>query len=651
MSNIQILSQDVINKIAAGEVVEKPASVVKELIDNAIDAKATNITIEIQDGGMQKILVVDNGLGMSPTEAPLAFQRHATSKIRSEEDLLTLRTYGFRGEALASIVAISKTTMKTRPGGDQLGSEIVIQGGEMISTNQVGCPSGTSILIEDLFYNVPVRKEFLKSTQNEYKYILDVVSKYAMANPLIGFTLINNGKTIYNFPKEHQLEDRIREVMGADNFGFMLPIFYEHPHIEVFGYIGKPELASDRKKTQYVFVNKRAIENKNIAFAAKQAYSTLIPKNNYPQFILFIDVPANIVDVNVHPRKEEVKFSNDKFIFDAVMEACKKALERSNLTPGSTNNMNNQMKQFGAPPSSLGATPKPFGTPPSPFGATPKPFGTPPSPFGAAPKPFGNPGSPLAPKPKPFGSGADTLNDKPFAPNPMGNANPWNNNFANKDPFYNDFNDSFDDFGNPRPQQMVMPASQTDLKLLQIHNLYIIVESQDGMIIYDQHALHERILFDKFKKIREQTKEERNTQQLTAPITLQPSVKECEILNQNLDFFNSIGFAIEDFGAKMFKITSIPEFMANQDVKKIITDMISDLDNEVGEVKEDFDNKALAYLACKSAYKAGDYIPPEEIAAMISAIDQAVVKYTCPHGRPLKIEMTKDELEKMFLRK
>ena len=319
MSNIQILSQDVINKIAAGEVVEKPASVVKELIDNAIDAKATNITIEIQDGGMQKILVVDNGLGMSPTEAPLAFQRHATSKIRSEEDLLTLRTYGFRGEALASIVAISKTTMKTRPGGDQLGSEIVIQGGEMISTNQVGCPSGTSILIEDLFYNVPVRKEFLKSTQNEYKYILDVVSKYAMANPLIGFTLINNGKTIYNFPKEHQLEDRIREVMGADNFGFMLPIFYEHPHIEVFGYIGKPELASDRKKTQYVFVNKRAIENKNIAFAAKQAYSTLIPKNNYPQFILFIDVPANIVDVNVHPRKEEVKFSNDKFIFDAVM--------------------------------------------------------------------------------------------------------------------------------------------------------------------------------------------------------------------------------------------------------------------------------------------------------------------------------------------
>ena len=198
MSNIQILSQDVINKIAAGEVVEKPASVVKELIDNAIDAKATNITIEIQDGGMQKILVVDNGLGMSPTEAPLAFQRHATSKIRSEEDLLTLRTYGFRGEALASIVEISKTTMKTRPGGDQLGSEIVIQGGEMISTNQVGCPSGTSILIEDLFYNVPVRKEFLKSTQNEYKYILDVVSKYAMANPLIGFTLINNGKTIYN---------------------------------------------------------------------------------------------------------------------------------------------------------------------------------------------------------------------------------------------------------------------------------------------------------------------------------------------------------------------------------------------------------------------------------------------------------------------
>jgi len=292
---------------------------------------------------MKKIHIVDDGIGMSKAGTEMAFKPHTTSKIKTEEDLLNIKTFGFRGEALASIASVSKVTLKTRQSGAKLGTEIIIEGGKVISINDTGAPLGTSILIEDLFYNVPARKEFMKSAQTEYKAVLDVIDAYAMAEPKVGLSFIHNEKSIYNLPPNDKLEERARVILGKDYYTKMIPVFFEHPHVEIYGFAAKPELASERKKKQYLFVNKRHINSKSISYAVKKAYGSLIPNNTYPPFIVFIDVEPNIVDVNVHPRKLEVKFSDEKFIFSSVQTAVKAALDRTDLTPG---NEKQDMKAF-----------------------------------------------------------------------------------------------------------------------------------------------------------------------------------------------------------------------------------------------------------------------------------------------------------------
>lgn len=654
MSKIHRLSQEVINKIAAGEVVERPASVVKELMDNAYDALSTNITVEIENGGIDKIKVIDNGVGMSEEDAILCFERHATSKINTEDDILNIKTYGFRGEALSSISAISQVTLKTRRGEDQLGTEIKIDGGELTRHEKTGAQTGTSITVENLFFNVPARKEFLKQPQSEYKEILQIVNYYAIANPKVGLTLINNGKVVYSLPKDHLMEDRVREILGNDNYNSMIPIFYEHPHIELYGYIGKPEISSDRKKFQYIFVNKRAIENKSIAYAVKESYSSLIPKNNYPIFVIFIDIAPNTVDVNVHPRKEEVKFSNEKLVFEAVNTACKKALEKYNLTPGAAQKETNPFGSFPTPP--LGAGPKPFGTssygsslgtsafgnratnnattaPRSPFAQRTQ-FGQMGSQLGQTPK--SDPFAPKPPTPLPFGKSPSFASDKPLQPTKF------------DDGF--DFNDDFDLFG--KPEEKATQQNFSKRKILLVHNLYIIEESQDGIFIYDQHALHERILFDQFKKEYNAEKDKKSTQKLIAPLILNLSVNENETVRQNMQYFRRLGFELEDFGPNSYKVIEVPAVLVEKDIKKIIADLIADLENHaLLSPKEDFEDKILAFLACRTAYKAGDVIPVEEVNAMIDNLEKTDIKYTCPHGRPLKVEITNDEMEKMFKRK
>lgn len=659
MGKIHALSQEVINKIAAGEVVERPSSVVKELMDNAYDAKASMITVEIEEGGMQKIQITDNGIGMSEEDALVAFERHTTSKINSDMDILSIKTYGFRGEALASIAAVSKVTLKTRQGDSDVGVELKYEGGNLVKHEKVGAPVGTTIIVEELFFNVPARKEFIKATAQEYKNILEVVSHYAIANPSIGLTLINNGKVIYNLPKDHLLEDRVREVFGPDTFGNLLPIFYEHPHLEVYGYVGKPELASERKKNQYIYVNKRAIENKNIAFAVKDSYSSLIPKNTYPIFVIFIDVPGNIVDVNVHPRKEEVKFSDDKLIFEGVRSACKKALERFNLTPGN-NSSQQAASPFGSPFGGAGAGG--FGGGYGGTGAIGG-FGNPaPGGFGSKP-PFGQPaGSPFA---KPPTTGAGT------APKPaFGATKPYNDPFkkpldtklpptfkASDKPFGTDpmFDDPFGD--DPfAPKQPGIGLDQNpngyNGQIFVLQNLYIFTETKDGVKIYDQHALHERVLFEKFKAAYKEHKDQKNTQKLAVPIVINLSVSDSELFNQNKEYFVNLGFEIEDFGPNSFKLTEIPAILVNRDLKKIVPDLLNDLENEaLDKPNENFEDKMLSYLACRSAYKAGDFITDEEIYQLLSDIQNLDNKYTCPHGRPFQVEITSKELEKMFLRK
>lgn len=625
---IKALTKDVINKIAAGEVVENPSSIVKELLDNAIDAKAINITLEIEEGGIKKILILDNGQGMTPEDVKLSIEPHTTSKLSTEEDLLNIKTYGFRGEALSSIAAVSKVTIRSKIPNALMGFEIVVEGGNIVSETEVGMNSGTQIIVEDLFYNVPARKEFLRSAQSEYKDVLKTVNAHALANPKVGFIFRNDQKQVYVTPKGHQLEDRIREILGTDNTEKMVSLFYEHPYVEIYGYVGKPELATQKRKNQFIFVNNRLIQNKTIEGAVKKAYGGLIPNNMWPPFVIFIDLEPNIVDVNVHPRKEEVKFSNGQLIFTSVQSAVKKALDKANLTPGAINNEETQ-------PSN-----NPFANLPSPFGNNkPNPFGdNKPNPFANRPSPFGNN------KPSPF----ENAKPNPFAnkPTPIGgnkNLPNQDNLWANNNPFDLDNNDFNED----------QPLDNLDYSdILVIHNLYWIIESKDGFLVYDQHAVHERILYEKFVNAHKKKREELEIQPLLTPIVLNLSFDTAETMKEYIGELEKIGFQIEEFGGTSYKVTEIPAILADKDIKKVISEFLNDLEDNQDE--KDIDSqtdRALKFLSCRSAYKAGDKIPPEEINELLNQLKQTETKYTCPHGRPVKIEITKKELEKMFLRK
>jgi len=609
MSNIHILPDDLVNKIAAGEVVERPASVVKELLDNAYDSGANQITIEIEEGGTKKIYVGDNGSGMDKEDVELAFKPHATSKISSQDDLLNIKNYGFRGEALSSIASVSKVTLKSRRQSDNLGNEIKIEGGNTTHFAEAGGPVGTSVLVEDLFYNVPARREFIKSVQSEYRAILEIVDAHAIANPKIGLILKNNGKIVYSLPKDHQLEDRVRVIMGKDFNDKLIPLFFEHPHLEVYGYVAKPELASERNKNQYIFVNRRHITNKSISFAVKSAYESLIPKNVYPPYLVFIDVAPNIVDVNVHPRKEEVKFSDEQLIFNSIKSAVKGALDRANLTPGS------------AP-----ANNSPFGNQfASPFGK-PSPFGT------------------MPPRSPAFGSqnranSFSPSNRSPFPVNSQPQADPfWDSQYDN-DPF------------SQNDQSMNQQALNSNKKVLQLHNLYLVTESESGIMVYDQHALHERILYEQLINANKAIKDEKNTQGLLTPVVINLSTQEASVVEEYLEDFKSAGFELEEFGPSTYKINQVPAPMVGKDINAITHELISDLEKD--EKIKDTDsesNKMLTYLSCRMAYKAGDVLPQEEAVALIDQIPNLKIEYTCPHGRPLKIEFTLEELAKLFKR-
>ena len=656
MSLIKLLPESIVSKIAAGEVVEKPASVVKELLDNSYDAKALNITVEIEDSGEKKILIVDDGTGMDRDDAINAFKIHATSKLNSEEDLLNIHQFGFRGEALASIAAVSKVTLKTRRNQDPLGSKVYIEGGNIISVEDIGCQAGTSILIEDLFFNVPARKQFLKQAQSEYRAILEVINAHAMASPHVGLQFINNGKVIYSFPKDDQLEDRIKEVIGKDIYDQTVGLFYEHPHLEIYGVAGKPQTATERVKNQYIYVNKRRIFDKTISAAVRDAFQTLIPKNFYPQFVIFIDIPANILDVNVHPRKEEVRFSNGQLIFTGIRECIKKAIERNNLTPGAENQTPGISKEdpFGADPfgnPSLGSPMQnnPFAPKPS-AGAQPNP-----SPFERKPfAPFAankqNPlGQSFKPATSPFG------NTSPFNRTPSMNdnsipkkANPFAFNDTDNDDLFGDADFLSDKFGKEDKTDS-FPNSQK--KFLQVKNLYIITEGPNGLIVYDQHAVHERINYEKLLAIHEKGKTSGNTQKMLTPIIINLSAKDYSILNENLEELKKIGFEIEDFGANSVKVTEIPQIFIDADIPALINELIGDLenDNKIKDV-DSASHRALTFLSCRSSIKANDKLDPIEISNLIAKLEETDIQYTCPHGRPVKIEFTFNELEKLFKR-
>jgi DNA mismatch repair protein MutL len=551
---IKHLSPNVITKIAAGEVIERPASVVKELIENSLDAKSTYITIDIEDAGLKKIAVIDNGIGMSKEDLILSIEPHTTSKISNEDDLLNIKTLGFRGEALASIAAVSDCLLKSRPKDSSVGTQIFLQQGKTMTVNAIGIPSGTSVIIRHLFSNIPARKKFLKREVTEFHHIVNCVTRLALVNPGVGFKLLHNKKLILEYPSTEKIEDRLGIILGDVLFAGLLPLKYQDNYVNIEGFVGKPQLATKSGKWQYLYVNNRSIENSLVTNAVKEAYSNLLEATATPPYILRITLPPDAVDVNVHPRKEEVKFMMAKVIYESIKSAVATTLKKYDITYQQT---------------------------------------------------FSFKGASSAT--------ARVLKDKVI---------PWS------------------------PLHQIKKNEE----VIQIHNLYLVVQTEKGVLILDQHAAHERILYEQFLKEFKETQNQVLKKQLSKPITIELSLADAVLLESNLNDFIKLGFDIEGFGQQTFKITAVPTIYTDRNIALLISEVLEDLASEKSFTADDKSLSTIAFLACRSAIKAGDYLSPQERRDLINKLFTTETQYTCPHGRPVQVEIPLGELGKMFKR-
>ncbi|MDF2502886.1 DNA mismatch repair endonuclease MutL [Clostridium sp.] len=618
MKRINLLNEETSNKIAAGEVLERPSSAVKELVENSIDANSKVITIEIEEGGQKLIRVTDDGDGINPEDIEKAFLPHATSKINAIEDIYAINTLGFRGEALPSIAAVSNTILRSRTKELEAGKEISISGGVKNHIKDVGCSIGTSIEVRDIFYNVPARQKFLKSSQREAALISDIINRLALANSNISFRLINNGRKVVNTYSTENLSDTIRTIYSKNTTDNIIK-FEKHSDIaSVYGYVGNAEISRGSRNNQSVFVNKRYIKNKLIATAVENAVKSFLMINKYPFFVLFLDIYPEFVDVNVHPTKSEVKFQNDreifKLVFDSVHDAIKNSLKDNfDLEMESAVDM---IKE--APPlvKENIQIPIDFKSHELSMKIEDKDNYKP---------EFIKPTVDYSFKDKEEGSVYSVYNKKETE----GNAD------------Y--LTDSINKNGSiPSPK---FP----DLRIIgQYHNTYILAESAEDFYLIDQHAAHEKILFEKYTK--EIINGSVSAQILLTPEIIEMTPEDFIYYIENKDIFVRVGFNIEVFGDNTVSIREAPNFLGTPQLKELFSAMIDNLKNlGSGETHEVKYNK-IATLACKAAIKANDRLNMEEIKALIDDLRCIDEPFNCPHGRPTIIKMTLYEVEKKFKR-
>lgn len=562
---IKHLPADVVAKIAAGEVVERPAYAVKELIENAIDAGATYITIDIENSGLKKIAVFDNGNGMARADLALSFLPHTTSKISDMEDLAKVQSFGFRGEALHSIAAISRLVLQSRARDQAAGNEIFIEGGKVSLIKKMGMPVGSSVFVYDLFFNTPVRKKFLKSPQSEMRLILEIVVNAALAYPGIGFKLMHNGKKMVDVPREQSLEQRMSSLLGSSLTQDVLPISLMENDIHLHGFISKP-LAITAGNKGFLFVNKRPVQYQLISTLIKQAYGTLLEPRTFPFFVLFLEVPHQFVDVNIHPRKEQIHLANEQTVTEFVHKAVKSTLETNNLT-----------YRYERP-----------------------------------------------------SGGADVLRD-----GGVGGTHTYAAELLR---------DTIEPWGKE--------SASASNEVLQLHNLYLVVQTKKGALLVDQHAAHERILYEQFLEEFERQKDKRAVYTLPKAVTFDTSLLDAETIREYLPDLQVFGFDIEEFGPHSFKINAVPVLFQDRNVIELLMEVVHDLQEGIGLKNVDMrSHRMLSYLACRTAIKSGDKLTEEQARDLIEKLNETRTQYTCPHGRPVKAEISLRELEKMFRRR
>ncbi len=615
MSIVHLLDDDTVNKIAAGEVVERPASVVKELIENAVDAGATVIETEVMAGGTSLMRVTDNGCGMNREDAELAVKRHATSKIENGEDILTVPTLGFRGEALPTIAAVSRFSMVTRRKEDELGVSVRIIGGKKPEIAEAGASPGTTVKVEDLFFNTPARKKFMKTTHTEGMKVNDCVVKAALAEPGVSFRLINNNKVSVKTPGTGSLRDAIVAIYGGAVGESLLSLSFKDEDVKITGFLTKPSMLRSSRAWQTFIVNGRVVENKAMARAVDNAYHSLLPKAGYPLAVLVVEVPARSVDVNVHPRKAEIKFEDEGRIFKAVYKAVVDAVRPEGQSL-------EQVAAVARVPERRDGVPAPSFSVAS-FAPSAE------QETSALPRPF----VPTVP----FADRKGTANFAEVQKELMAEKNSASRVSYEQqqlEPLVADAPETKDD----APLAMV-PIGQVAL-------CFIIAQDGDTLYIIDQHAAHERVLYDRFSALAD----DMPSQQLLVHLLLDFSTQESELLERQQELLSKLGFDLAKSGENQFRLCSVPADipmdMAETTLRKILGWLMEMHAPTAAEIR----HACLAMTACKAAIKRGDELNLRQMQLLLEALSETARPYTCPHGRPTILRFTGTELAKMFKR-
>lgn len=638
MPIIRQLPEHLINQIAAGEVVERPASVVKELVENSIDAGADKITIEMSEGGDGFLRITDNGSGMDKDDALLAFSRHATSKIISADDLFNINTLGFRGEALATIAAVSYVSLQTKKRGAIEGTIVQVEGGNINKVSAIGCPEGTQIEVRQLFFNTPARKKYLKNAATEYGHILSMITGISLAFPKIGFTLIHDEKTVFDLPATDDDFVRIRAVLGRSVADELVPVFYGHSKINLKGYIGKPFIARANRNSQYFFVNQREVKSHVLSYAVKQSYHSLLPKEKHPVFLLYFTLDPESVDVNVHPRKLEVRFRDEKEIFSIISQACSKALETHVLAPVLDGIKSGEYNEERIQQSPLVLHDKPVDEASAMLVSEPIAVGTVEKALEFSEQIVGNPTQENYFNVElPFGNADESVSDRE-------NVSEKEENFADDEVYgiqQNDERKSVSEVGVQRDTtEEIIPLAQMDRS-------YILCQQGQSLVIVDQHAAHERIRYTEIVEAFEN--QQLSVQPLLVPENLELSHRELALLEQYGEILRTMGFELEPFGGNTIAVNAVPTYAAKLDLQPLVQGLLDDMDHQ--STKGDFTvrkERALIYMACRSAVKFGDTLMPEEQKELLKKLQKLALPYTCPHGRPTMITLTSDELIKRF---
>lgn len=606
---IHVLDDQVIAQIAAGEVIERPASVIKELIENALDAGADNITVSVDNGGRSMMRISDNGHGIKAAEIELAFTRHATSKLNTADDLMRIRTLGFRGEALASIASVSRVTVVSRAEGEETGHRLRLEAGKVLQHQTVGAPVGTVITVENLFFNTPARLKFLKAENTEKRHIAMLITRYAMAYPQVRFILEQDKRENFRANGTGQLSDVLLRSLGAETFKDMLEVDNAEngadgpPEIHVYGYTSAPSLNRADRSRITLFVNGRWVQDSSVTYAVVQAYHTFLMKGRYPVAVLMIDLPPDQVDVNVHPTKAEVRFQDPNAVFSAVQRAVRRAVIGQTEVPG----MREQHHLQGRSASPIQWEDLDT-TPPQ---ATQLDLGMELESPGWYPR--------QAPEASPshrrdYGDSAGPTY-LPTSPNPP-----------------------------ERPRTLPM------LRVIgQVGASYIVTEGPSGMYLIDQHAAHERILYEQF--MLDYARQQPTAQMTLSAQTIELPAAEAHLIEEHQQALQSAGFKLESFGPNTFIIRSVPLLLSDHDPAELIMDVLEELEEGKTPGHASIEEKIIQRVCKRAAVKAGTILSMEEMRGLIQQLERCQSPHTCPHGRPTMVHMSSDKLAREFGRK